>query len=298
MAEMNPLLADTRFPAFDKIGVEHILPAVEETLMKNRQLIQVLIEQKKYTWNNLVQPLEEMQAKMTQMWSPVAHLHSVKDSPELREAYEACIPLLSAFWTELGQNEHLFKAYESIAHSEEFSQLDVCQKKVVTNAIRDFKLAGVALPLEQKQRYAEIQMRLSELSTRFSNQVLDATKAWTYSTETISDLAGIPETAMATAKVVAEQKGLSGWVFTLDFPSYYAIMSYADNRDLRQTFYEAYSTRASDKGPNRGDFDNSPLIEEVLSLRQEMAKLLGFSHYAEYSLATKMAESDQELTEF
>lgn len=298
MTETNPLLSKTAFPAFDQIQVEHILPAVEETLANNRRLVAKLVEQNSATWDNLVQPLEEMHAEMTKMWSPVSHLHSVKDSPELRSAYEASIQLLSEFWTELGQNEALYKAYQSIAQSDAFSALDHCQQKVITNAIRDFTLAGVGLPPDEKKRYAEIQKRLSELSTSFSNHVLDATQAWHYHSEKEEELSGIPSTALASARATAEAKGLSGWVFTLDFPSYYAIMSYADNRSLRQTFYEAHCTRASELGPNAGDYDNSEVMEEILALRQELANLLGFKHYASYSLATKMADEPQEVVGF
>jgi len=295
----NPLLQNFDLPPFSTIKAEHVEPAIDQLLAESRTAIATLLEQKQaFDWANLVLPMDEMAARLSKAWGPVSHLNSVCNSAELREAHEACLPKLSEFWTELGQNKALFNAYQSIANSAVAEQFGVAQRKVLEHELRDFRLSGIDLPTEQQQRYAEIQKQLSELSSRFSNNLLDATQAWTKHITDAATLAGVPESAMAQMAQAAAEKELAGWLITLEFPSYYAIMTYADDRALREEVYTAYSTRASEQGPNAGQFDNTEVITQTLSLRQELAELLGYANYSELSLATKMAESTEQVMTF
>ncbi|TDY03899.1 oligopeptidase A [Thiohalophilus thiocyanatoxydans] len=295
----NPLLEMPALPAFGRIAPEHVEPAIDTLLQQNReQLAQLLAQNEVYTWKNLIQPLEEMDDRLDRAWSPVSHMNSVVNSDALREAYNACLSKLSDYATELGQNEQLYAAYKAIADSPGYEQLEAAQKKIIDNALRDFHLSGVDLPPDKKQRYKEIQQRLSSLTTKFEENLLDATHAWYKPITDEAQLAGLPDSARAMAKQAAEEKGLDGWVFTLDFPSYYAVMTHAADRALRSEMHEAYVTRASDQGPNAGQWDNSAVMDEILALRHELAQLLGFANYAERSLATKMAESPQQVLSF
>jgi len=246
----------------------------------------------------LVVGLDELGERLSRAWSPVRHLNSVCNSPELRAAYEACLPKLSAYWTEIGQNRDLFNAYKALADSPAAAGFDVAQQTILKHALRDFHLSGIDLPEAEQQRFGAISMKLSELGSTFSNQVLDATQAWTRQITDEAQLAGLPDSAKAQMAQTAQGKGLEGWLITLEFPSYYAVMTYADDRALRQEVYTAYSTRASDQGPNAGQFDNGPVMLEILDLRHELAALLGYASYAELSLATKMAESVEQVTSF
>ncbi|MDY6978336.1 MAG: oligopeptidase A [Pseudomonadota bacterium] len=295
----NPLLEMTGLPPFSRIHPDHVEPAIDTLLQHNReQLQQLLADSDHYSWETLIQPLEEMDDQLDRAWSPVSHMNSVVNSDALREAYNACLPKLSDYATELGQNEQLYAAYKAIADSPGYAQLDAAQKKIIDNALRDFHLSGVDLPAEKKQRYKEIQQRLSSLTTRFEENLLDATQAWYKHILDENQLAGLPESARAMARQAAEEKALEGWVFTLDFPSYYAVMTHADDRELRAELHEAYVTRASDQGPNAGQWDNSEVMGEILALRHELAQLLGYANYAERSLATKMAESPDQVLSF
>lgn len=295
----NPLLKTTPLPLFSQIKPEHVLPAIQEALKNCRHTIEtVLTKNSQYTWNNLIQPIDEMDEKFSRAWSPVSHLNSVKNSPELREAYESCLPLLSEYSTWVGQYKPLYQAYKQIKESEEYTKLTKAQKKVIDNALRDFELSGIGLPEDEQKRYGEIVAKLSELSSKYSNNVLDATMGWTKLITNLDDLTGMPESALAAAKEQAKAKGQEGWLLTLDIPSYLPVMTYCDNRDLRFELYQAYNTRASDQGPNAGKWDNTEIIKQILSLRDELAHLLGFETYADKSLATKMAESTQQVIEF
>lgn len=296
----NPLLQPYDLPPFSAIRAEHVKPAVEQILADSRAQVQNLLAAPpaQWSWDNLVEPLDDMGEKLSRAWSPVSHLNAVMNSPELREAYESCLPLLSEYFTELGQNQALFEAYEQLANSAEFATLDKAQQTIIEHALRGFRLSGIALPAEQQKRYGELQMRLSELQSRFSNQVLDATQAWTRQIEDVAQLDGLPESALEQAKQAAEAREMDGWLITLDFPSYYAVMTYANDRALREEVYTAYCTRASDQGPHAGELDNGPIIDEILVLRQELAELLGFANYAELSLATKMADNTDQVLGF
>ncbi len=300
----NPLLAAHTLPPFSSIRAEQVEPAVRQLIDEGRTQLKSLLDGLTVpTWNNLVAPIEEQGDKLDQAWAPVSHLNSVVNSEELREAYTKSIALLTDYATEFSQNEALYNAYRQLAASSEFAQLTQAQQQTINNALRDFRLGGVALNEADKKRFGEIQKRLSELSTQFSNNVLDATQAWYKQFDTADALAGLPESALAQAAQAAAQKNLQGYVVTLDFPSYYAVIMYADNRALREEIYTAYVTRASASGKkadgsSAAEFDNGALISETLALRHELAQLLGFANYAERSLASKMAESPAQVLQF
>jgi oligopeptidase A len=301
MSTENPLLGMSKksaLPPFQHIKPEHVEPALEALIKSNREQIETLLkENQHYTWDNLIQPLEDMDDRLGRLWSPVSHMNSVVNSDELRDAYNNGLPLLSEYSTEMGQNVELYQAYQAIKDSPEFSKLEEAQKKIIDNALRDFHLSGIDLPDDKKKRYREIRKELSKLTSKYEENVLDATQAWSKHITDEKQLAGLPESALAMSKQAAEAKELEGWLFTLNFPSYYAVVSYADDRALREEMYQAYSTRASDQGPNAGKWDNSKVMEDILELRHEVAVLLGYQNYAERSLATKMAETpDQVLT--
>lgn len=294
----NPLIGLEGLPPFSKIKPEHVVPALKAGIADCRTKIDEVLAKQSYTWQDLVLPLEEVDDKLSRLFSPVSHMNSVVNSDELREAYEQCLPLISEYSTFVGQHQGLYDAYNTLYKSDEFKTLTTAQQKSITNALRDFELSGIALEPAQQKRYGEISARLSELASKFGNNVMDATLAWHKHITDESELAGLPESAKALAADTAKSKELDGFVFTLDFPSYLPIMMYADNRELREQTYTAFVTRASDKGPNAGEFDNSEIMSEELALRHEIAELLGFSSYAEKSLATKMAESPQQVFSF
>ncbi|WP_282341410.1 MULTISPECIES: oligopeptidase A [Pseudomonas] len=299
MTAENPLLQSFDLPPYSAIKPEHVEPAVDAILADNRAAIAALLAAPSTpSWSSLVLALDELGARLGQAWSPVSHLNAVCNSAELRSAYEACLPKLSEYYTEMGQNRALFQAYEALANSPEAAGFDVAQKTILEHTLRDFRLSGIDLPPAEQKRYGEIQMKLSELTSAFSNQLLDATQAWTKQIDDEAQLAGLTDSAKAQMKQAAEAKGVEGWLISLEFPSYYAVMTYADDRALREEVYTAYCTRASDQGPNAGQNDNGPLMEQILDLRQELAKLLGFGNYAELSLASKMAESTDQVLSF
>lgn len=295
----NPLLKSFDLPPFSKIKPEHIKPAVEQAIDNCKKVIaDVLGKNTHFTWQNLVEPIDAIDDVLSKLFSPVSHMNSVVSNDELREAYESCLPLLSEYGTFVGQHQELYQAYQSLKDSEEFTTLTTAQQKVITNALRDFKLSGIALEDEKKKRYGEIVTRLSELSSSFSNNVLDATHAFSINITDKAQLTGLPDSALAAAQALAESKEQQGYLFTLDIPSYLPVMMYCDNRELREKLYHAFVTRASDQGPNAGEFDNTDIMNELLSLRHELAKLLDFSNYAEHSLATKMANDTGEVMSF
>ena len=295
----NPLQNSAALPEVSKIKPEHIQPAVEQAIAKCRDTIETLLaSNSEYTWDNLIAPLEEVDDELSKVWSPVSHMNSVVSSDALRDAHDACLPLLSDYGTFVGQHQGLYDAYKSIHQSADFALLTQAQKKVIEQSLLDFELSGIGLDDSQKARYGEIVKRLSELTSNFSNQLLDATEAWTKLITNEADLAGLPESAVAAAKAMAEAKEQKGWLFTLDFPSYLPVMTYSENRELREECYRAFVTRASDQGPNAGEFDNTNNMNEIVALRHELANLLGFASYAHKSLATKMAESPEQVLGF
>ncbi|HFF8946586.1 TPA: oligopeptidase A [Serratia marcescens] len=295
----NPLLTPFSLPPFSAIRPEDIVPAVQSALADCRAAVERVVAQPgPFTWDNLCQPLAESDDRLSRIWSPIGHLNSVKNSPELRAAYEQALPLLSEYGTWVGQHEGLYQAYRSLKDGATFEALSVPQRKAVDNALRDFELSGIGLSADKQQRYGEIVARLSELGSTYSNNVLDATMGWSKLITDEAELSGLPESALAQAQAMAQAKEQDGWLLTLDMPSYLPVLTYADNRALREEMYRAFATRASDQGPNAGKWDNSEVMAETLALRHELAQLLGFDTYADKSLATKMAESPEQVIGF
>jgi oligopeptidase A len=296
----NPLLQSKGLPLFSCIRPEHITPAMQSILDENRETLHVVLQKagKNPNWGNLVEPLEEMEDRLSRVWSPVRHLHSVRDSEELRKAYELALAQLTEYSTELAQNEDLYRAIKQLYEGPNGKNLDKAQQKLLRDMLLQFRLGGVGLPQEKKSRYARIQQELSKLATRFEQNLLDATQAWSKHITALEKLSGLPESSLNMLQQAAQEEDKDGWLLTLQMPSYVAIITYADNRELRREIYEAYSTRASAQGPSGAQWDNTAIIEQILSLRHEQAQLLGFANYAERSLATKMAETPQVVMSF
>lgn len=294
----SPLFKIEDLPKFTEIQPKHIEPALDELLKRARaQTDKLLAENTEYSWDNLILPLEVMDNEMERMWSPISHMNGVVNTPELRDAYTACLPKLSEYSTEMGQNKALFDALQQIQDNQDKLNLDSAQRKSLENSLKGFRLSGVDLSEEKKKQFAKISKELSTLTSKYSDNVLDATNAWVKEISEVVELAGLPDSAIEQAAEAAKQRDLSGWLLTLDFPSYYAVMTYADNQGLREEVYRAYSTRASDQGAD-SELDNSDIMVKILKLRQEKAALLGFSSYAELSLDTKMAESPEQVLDF
>jgi oligopeptidase A len=304
MTTNNPLLATRELPDFSRIEPAQVAPAIDSLLADNRRDIAdllALIEPRghiKPSWSALGQQLEELDNRLDNAWAPVGHLNGVTNTPAWREAYEQALPKLTAYSTELGQNRALFEAYEALAQTDEYPQLDEARRKVIANALRDFRLSGVALEGADKERFGALRQRLAELGTTFSNHVLDATQGWRKHVTDAAALSGVPATALQMYQQAAQSRELDGYVITLDAPSYLPVMQYAEDRELRRELYTAYATRASEQGPNAGQWDNSQVMVDILNARQELARLLGFTDYAELSLATKMAGDCDEVLDF
>ena len=292
----NPLLQQQGLPVFSAIQPEHVEPALDHVLKTNQAWLEQRLQQGiEPTWDNLIYPLDEAGDWLERVWSPVSHMNAVVNSEALREAYNACLPRLSQYHTDIGQNHAL---YEAIGRVRTNGQgLDAGQIHALDNSLLSFRLSGVALPEAEKQRYREISQELSSLCARFSDNILDATNAWSKHITDVSLLAGMQESGLEMAQQAAAQRDLEGWVVTLDFPSYYSVMAYADNRELRAELYRAYTTRASDLGADL-KWDNTQVMRDILRLRQEEAQLLGFANYAEVSLAMKMADSTTDVLTF
>ncbi len=292
----NPLMPGGHsLPAFGSIRAEHVEPAVREMLEENRRKLASLLESGAAGWDGIVVPVERMHHRLARTWSPVGHLNGVLNSDELRAAYNACLPLLTAYHTELAQDERLCAAYQRVMDLE-YERLDPAQRRLVENALRDFRLAGVSLDADRKQRFREVMGRLATVQAKFDENVLDSTNAWSRFVSDPAELAGLPEAVCARARAQAQTAGREGWLFALDAPNYQAVLTHAASRSLRQEFYKAWVTRASDQGAPQ--WDNSSLIDEILRLRHELARLVGFATFAEYSLATKMAHDPAEVLQF
>jgi oligopeptidase A len=291
----NPLLHEGPLPAFDSIRAGHVEPAIRQVLDENRRQLQALLDSNASGWDGIVAPIERMQHRLARTWSPVGHLNGVLNTDELRAAYNACLPLLTAYHTEFSQNERLHAAYRHVAETE-YQRLRPEQRRLLDNALRDFRLAGVALDPERKQRFKALMERLASAQAKFDENVLDATNAWTRPVTDEAELAGLPEAVKARARSEAQKAGRDGWLFTLDAPNYQAVLTHAEHRELRRDFYTAWVTRASERGDPK--WDNTALMEEILALRHEAAQLVGFRNFAEYSLATKMAKDPSEVLEF
>jgi len=285
-------------PNFSAVNPESIEKDTDELLTRFQSTIDKVSSLEHPTWDTLISPLDDISNTFSLYWSPVSHLNSVMNTDALREAYNQCLPKISAFYTKMGQNSDLFNVTMRLRNSDEYDQLNQAQQKSLNNQIRDFELGGVSLSDEHKKRYGEIAVALSKLQTQYSDNVLDATNAWEKLVENESDLKGLPASAVAAAAQRAKDKDQQGWLLNLEFPVYYAVLMFAEDASLREEIYTAYNTRASNHGPHAGQFDNSEKAVEILKLRAEKASLLGYKNFAEVSVVPKMVESPEQVVEF
>ena len=290
----NPLLDTDGLPRFADISPEDVLPALSELIASNRGKLNSLLDNGAADFESIVLPLESMDHELSRVWSPVSHLQGVLGSPDWRDAYNAALPILTEYGTELSQNTRLREAFASVADT---LGDDGPERAIIRHALRDFKLAGVDLPDEQKARFKAIMQELAGIQARFDQNIQDASDAWRLYVEDEAELAGLPPQAVQRAREDAAAEGREGWLLKLDYPTYDAVMRFADNRALRENFYHGWVTRASDEGANP-EWDNSDHITRILALRHEAARLVGFDNYAEYSLATKMADSAPGVVDF
>jgi oligopeptidase A len=294
---MNPLLDFSALPRFSQIKPEHVIPAIDQLLAENKALVDALAAAADApTWSTFVQPMEDANERLSRAWGPVSHLNSVMNSAELREAYNACLPKITQYYAEMSQNLALFAKFKALKVSVGYVLLNPAQKKIIDNELRGFRLGGAELPEDQKPRFLEIQEALARQSAKFEENLLDATNAFSLLITDAADLAGLPDDVIQAAHEAAARDGNSGWKFTLHAPSYMPIMQYADKRELREQIYRAYVTRASEFGTP--ELDNTALIDQIVRLRREDAMMLGFASYAEESLATKLAETPQQVKDF
>jgi oligopeptidase A len=294
---MNPLLDFSGLPRFGDIRPEHVTPAVDALLEENRALVErCATAAEAPTWDSFVAPLDDANERLSRAWGQVGHLNAVMNSPELREVYNGNLPRISAYYTELSQDERLYAKFKALHSGPEFERLGRERRKIIENELRDFRLGGAELPSEQKARFKAIRAELDRLSSKFNDNVLDATNAFSHLVTEEAQVAGIPDDVLEAARAAAEADGSQGWKFTLHMPSYLPVLQYADHRPLRELMYQAYVTRASEHG--NPDWNNTPLIDDILQLRKEAAVLLGFRSYADLSLTPKMAESPEQVLSF
>lgn len=294
---MNPLLDFSGLPRFAEFKPDHVTPALDQLLAENRELIaRQEADCREPTWENFVAPLDDANERLRRAWGQVAHMNAVMNSPALREAYNANLGPITQYFTELSQSETLFRKYKTLRASPDFSALTQAQRKVIDNELRDFRLGGAELPAERKARFKQLSERLAQLSSKFNDNLLDATNAFELIIQDRAQLSGIPEDVLEAAHKAAAEAGKAGWKFTLQMPSYLPVMQYADNRDLRERLYRAYATRAAEFG--NPAWDNTALISEILKLRREQAQLLGFRTFAELSLEPKMADTPEQVLGF
>jgi oligopeptidase A len=293
--EPNPLLEQSTLPRFSAIKPEHVEPAVRERLAAQRRALAEVegVARPDLDW---LKRLERINVEIERVWGPVVHLNSVLSSPPLREAFNRCLPLVTEFGTELGQNETLYRHFSALQSSIEPGRY--VERQLIENALRDFRLGGVALTGAPRRRFREVVQQLAAAQAKFEQNVMDATDAFEHRETDKAALAGLPEFVLERAAAIAAERGVSGWCLRLDPPTYQTVMAHAESAALREKFYAAWVTRASDQGPHAGRWDNGPLIEEIMALRHEAAQLVGFKTYAEFSLASKMAESPQRVIEF
>ena len=293
----NPLLHFSGLPKFNEIKPEHVSPALDSLLSESKQIVDALANSEEVPcWHGFAVKLEDLDEKISRAWSQVGHMNAVVNSPELREAYNTNLAKLTDFYSDLAQDERLYAKYRAIQTSTEFKALNQAQQKIIDNEVRDFKLGGAELPADKKARFKAISEELSKLASKFEENVLDTTNEYALYEADESKLTGIPADVLQAAKEAAASDNKAGYKFTLHFPSYLPALQYADNRTLRETLYRAYATRASEFG--KPEFDNTPIITQLLKLKLEQAKLLGFNNFAELSLATKMADTPKQVIEF
>ena len=293
----NPLLHFSGLPKFNEIQPAHVSPALDALLSEGKQIIDALATNRDVpSWQGFAVKLEDLDEKISRAWSQVGHMNAVVNSPELREAYNTNLAKLTDFYSDLAQDERLYGKYRAIQQSQEFKQLNPAQQKIISNEVRDFKLGGAELPVKEKARFKAISEELSKLSSKFEENVLDTTNEYALYETDLNKLTGIPEDVLQAAAEAAKADSKDGYKFSLHFPSYLPALQYADSRELRETLYRAYATRASEFG--KPEFDNTPIITKLLKLKQEEAKLLGFNNFAELSLATKMADTPKQVIDF
>ena len=294
----NPLLEEHGLPDFSQIRPEHVEAALDTTLERNQaELVSILEQEIAPDFDAAILPLEAMHERLHRTWAPVSHLQMVANSDALREVYDRCLPKLSRYSTEMSQNEQLYQLYKAV--DEKLSGSDNHAKKMLLqHSLRDFHLAGVDLPKDKKARFKQVMEELSGLQAKFEHNVLDSMSAWEHHELSENLMSGLPSVVREASRVTAEEQGRDGWLLQLDQPTYVAVMTYADDDRLRRDFYEAWVTRASDQGPVAGLHDNTRVMEDIMALRHEAARLVGFSNYAEYALATRMANDIPEVTEF
>ena len=295
----NPLLETHELPPFTAIRPEQVEPAIEKLIEQNRVALETqLADLKEVTWDSLIEPIDTRNEILSQAWSPVSHLNSVVNSDALRAAYNNCVGKLAQWETEVGQNQALFQAYKTLSESEAFAVLTQAQRHSIKLALQSFHLSGVSLPEDKKQTFSRLIQRLAKLSSAFGDNVMDATQAWSLLITDLNELTGVTQSSLALLAQGAKEKDQSGYLLTLDQPCFIAIMTYADNRALREQMYQAFTTRASDQGPQAGQWDNSAIIDETLKLRHELSQLLGLANAAEFSLEPKMAGSTAKVMAF
>ncbi len=298
MTITNPLLLQNPIEKIDQIVPSYVEPAISQILSENLTEIEQIVKQPDLNWQNFMLALEKLENKLSKAWSPVSHLNSVCNSNELREAYDKALGLLTDYSTKLGQHKGLYKATKGLYDSRSELQLTDVQAHILKDSLLGYKLSGIDLEPEAQKEYAEIQNRLAQLTSKFEQNLMDATMSWKKLLDKPEALSGLPETELSMLAASAEAQGKKGYLITLEIPSYIAIMTYADDRELREEVYSAYVTRASETGPDNGKFDNSEVMVELLALKKAKAKLLGFKNYAELSLESKMAESPEKVVAF
>ena len=302
--EDNPLLDFSGLPRFGDFSPAQIGPAIDALLAEARAALAAVTDAATpTTWDAFIEPLDDATERLGRAWSMVGHLNGVADTPPLREAYNACLPKITQFWTELSQHEALFAKYQAFAASPEYAQMSAVRRRIVDHALRDFRLGGAELKSPARERFAELQDRQAGLEQKFSENVLDATDAFTLRVTDQAELAGLHADTLEAAREAAQRDGSDGWKFTLHFPSYLPIMQYAAHRPLRERMYRAYTTRASrdaaaPEGAAAAALDNAPIIDELLAIRHEEARLLGYANFAQVSLVPKMAESPEQVMKF
>ena len=294
---MNPLLDFSGLPRFEAFKPEYVTPAVDELLAAGRACIaERVADRAAPAWESFVSPLQDTGERIARAWGQVGHLNAVMNSPGLREVYNANLPKITQYYTELGQHQGLFEKFKQLKAAPEFARLSRAQRAIVEHRLRDFRLGGAELPPDQKARFLELSEKLSMLESRFSDNLLDSTNAFGLYVDDEKETAGIPADVLQTAREAAQTDGQQGWKFTLHAPSYVPVVQYADNRGLRESMYRAYSTRASEFG--KPEWDNTKLITEIVALRRELAQLVGFENFAQYSLEPKMADSPPQVLQF
>lgn len=294
----NPFLEWDDLPPFSRLDPRAVEPAVDALLADNRAGYQKLASLTAPDWENFIAPQEELDDRLQKAWAPAVHLNGVMNTAEIRAAYNACLPKIADYETELGQDEKLERLYRALREGPAWARYSPAQRKLIEDALRDFRLAGVSLPADEKLRFRGVMQELARLEAKFEENLLDATQGWYKQLTDESRVAGIPPVALERARREAQSRGLDGWVFTLDYPSYGAVITHADDRGLRQEMYAAYATRASDQGPTAGRWDNGAAMRGILKLRHEAARLTGFANYAEYALADRMARTPADVLRF